>query len=64
MQLEREVGRLLQGGEAEMLRQRLASADLPEPGTARAARLIEEFVDGPADAVDRHSAPDRQSRRR
>lgn len=46
MLLDREIGRLLDGGEAEALRGRLQAAELPEPGTAAAARIIEEVADG------------------
>ena len=38
MTLERLVNRHLDDGEAEALRARLAAAELPEPGTLRAAR--------------------------
>lgn len=46
MALEREIARFLDGGEAEAVRQRLAALDLPEPGNAAAARLIEEVMHG------------------
>lgn len=42
--LERLVERYLAGGEAEAVRARLAATDLPAPGNAAAARLIEEVI--------------------
>jgi len=58
MKLEREIGRWLDGDAAAEARARLAATDLPEPGNARAARLIEEVIDGnralaPAALADR-----------
>jgi hypothetical protein len=44
--LDRLVDRFLDGGEAEALRTRLADIDLPAPGTAEAARVIEEVAHG------------------
>ena len=61
MTLERLVVRYLDG-EADALRARLAAAELPEPGTVRAARLIEELTYGP-EAVERHPLADRPARR-
>lgn len=46
MKLEREIGRWLDGDAAALARARLAETDLPEAGNARAARLIEEVIDG------------------
>jgi hypothetical protein len=63
MTMERLVGRYLDDGEAEDLRARLAAIELPEPGTERAAQLIEEVAYGP-NAVERDSIPDRSARRR
>jgi hypothetical protein len=57
MTLERLVSRQLDG-EAEAVRARLAAADLPKPGTADAARLIEEVTDG-SEAVERDRHADR-----
>lgn len=62
MTLERQVIRYLDGGEAEAVRARLAAAELPEPGTVRAARLIEELTHGP-EALERHPVADRPARR-
>lgn len=42
--LDRLVERYLAGGEAEVVRARLAAAELPAPGNADAARLIEEVI--------------------
>jgi hypothetical protein len=61
MTLERLVVRYLDG-EADSLRTRLAAAELPESGTARAARLIEELAYGP-EAVERDPLADRPARR-
>ncbi len=58
MTLERVVCRHLDDGEAEAVRARLAMAELPAPGTDRAARLIEETAYGP-DAMDLDPAADR-----
>lgn len=58
MTLERLVSRHLDDGEAEAVRARLAAAELPSPGAARAARLIEEIADGP-DALELDPAADR-----
>lgn len=58
MTLERLVCRYLDDGEAEAVRARLADADLPPPGTARAAALIEEVAYG-SDALERDPAADR-----
>ncbi len=63
MTLERLVNRHLDEGEAEAVRGRLAAAELPEPGTALAARLIEEVTYGP-DALERDPVADRAGRRR
>jgi hypothetical protein len=63
MKLERLVLRHLEGGEAEALRARLAAAELPQPGTAHAARLIEEVAYGHV-AVERDPVPDRTARGR
>jgi hypothetical protein len=46
MTLEREIGRFLDGGESEAVRQRIAALDLPPPGNGEAARLIEEVIHG------------------
>ena len=62
MTLERLVNRHLDNGEAEAMRARLAAAPLPEPGTARAARLIEETAHG-SEAVERDPVADRPARR-
>jgi hypothetical protein len=61
MTLERVVVRHLDG-EADALRARLAAAELAEPGTALAARLIEELTYGP-EALERDPLPDRPARR-
>ena len=45
--LEREVGRLLEGGGAEAAR-RFAALELPAPGNRAAAALIEEVANGRA----------------
>ncbi|HVL19531.1 MAG TPA: glycosyltransferase, partial [Amaricoccus sp.] len=58
MTLERLVCRYLDDGEAEALRARLAMAELPAPGTRRAAQIIEEAAFGP-DALDLDPAADR-----
>ena len=58
MTLERLVCRYLDDGETEAIRARLAAADLPPPGTARAAALIEETAHG-SDAVELDPAADR-----
>ena len=62
MTLERLVNRHLDSGEAEAMRARLAAATLPEPGTAQAARLIEETAHG-SEAVERDPVADRPARR-
>jgi hypothetical protein len=62
MTLERLVNRYLDDGEAEAVRARLLGAELPEPGTARAARLIEELAYGPK-ALERDPVADRAARR-
>ena len=46
VRLEREIGRWLDGGEAEAARSRLAALDLPRPGIGDAAHLIAEIGDG------------------
>lgn len=58
MTLERLVARHLDDGEGEAVRARLATAELPAPGTARAAALIEETAHGP-DALELDPAADR-----
>ncbi len=58
MTLERLVARHLDDGEGEAVRARLALAELPAPGTARAAALIEEIAHGP-DALELDPAADR-----
>ncbi len=63
MTLEQELARFLDAGRGEELRARLAELELPEPGTARAARLIEEMLDGPA-GLDFDSVADRPAGRR
>lgn len=63
MTLERLVVRYLDSGEADAMRARLAAADLPPPGTRRAAELIEEVTHGP-DALERDPVADRSARRR
>ena len=63
LKLERLIARYLDDGEAEALRTRLAAAQLPDPGTTRAAQLIEELAYGP-EAVERDSFADRATRRR
>jgi hypothetical protein len=60
--LERLVLRHLDGGEAEAVRARLGDAELPEPGTRRAAELIEEVAYGPS-AVEQGAFADRAARR-
>ncbi len=60
MKLERLIVQYLDDGEAEALHARLAAAELPEPGTARAARLIEELTYGP-DAVEHDAVEDRST---
>ena len=62
MTLERLVNRHLDDGEAEALAARLAAAELPEPGTERAAALIEELAYGPQ-ALERAHVADRAARR-
>lgn len=62
MTLERLVNRHLDNGEAEAMRARLAAATLPEPGTAEAARLIEETAHG-SEALERDPVADRPARR-
>jgi hypothetical protein len=62
MTLERLVNRHLDDGEAEALGARLAAAELPEPGTERAAALIEELAYGPQ-ALERPHVADRAARR-
>lgn len=57
MALEREVGRVLDEGRGEEFRARLAALDLPAPGVAEAARLIEEVTDGRG-ALDRDPVAD------
>jgi UDP:flavonoid glycosyltransferase YjiC (YdhE family) len=63
MKLERLIVRYLDDGEAEAVCARLAAAELPEPGTARAAKLIEELTYGP-EAVERDAVADRPARLR
>jgi hypothetical protein len=63
MKLERLIVRYFDEGEAEAVRARLTAADLPEPGTGRAAQLIEEVAYG-RDSVDRARIPDQSPRRR
>lgn len=63
MTLERLVCRYLDDGEAEAIRARLAVAELPPPGTLRAARLIEELSNGP-EAVGHDRPADLPARRR
>lgn len=58
MALERLVCRFLDDGDAEAIRARLAAADLPPAGTARAAALIEETAHG-SDALEHDPAQDR-----
>lgn len=62
MALEREIGRFLDGGEREAVRDRIAALDLPEPGNIEAARLIEEVTHGRA-TLDRHSVAHSPARR-
>ncbi len=62
MTLERLVNRCLDGGEAEALALRLGAAELPEPGTAQAARLIEEVAYGAA-TLERDPVADRNAGR-
>jgi hypothetical protein len=62
MTLERLVIRHLDDGESEAVRARLAAAELPAPGTAAAARMIEELTYG-SEAVERSRVPDRPARR-
>ncbi|MFO1142948.1 MAG: hypothetical protein U1E59_11225 [Amaricoccus sp.] len=57
MKLERLIVQYLDDGEAAALRGRLASAELPETGTARTARLIEELTYG-HDEVERDDLED------
>ena len=61
MKLERLIVRYLDDGEAETVRARLEAVDLPEPGTTRAARLIEEMSYG-RETVERHPAADGPAR--
>jgi hypothetical protein len=63
MTLEREIARRLDPQEAAEARRRLAALDLPEPGNARAAALIEELTHGHA-SLDRASRADRPAGRR
>lgn len=63
MTLEREVSRFLDGGAAEDVRKRLKQAELPERGNAAAARVIEEYANGPQ-ALERDPVTDISSRRR
>ncbi|MBA3324485.1 MAG: hypothetical protein H0T41_04185 [Rhodobacteraceae bacterium] len=63
MTLEREIGRYLDGGEATEVRRRIAALDLPPPGNADAAALIEEVTHGDA-TMDRPSVNDRSAGRR
>lgn len=63
MTLEREIGRYLDDGEAEAVRARIAALDLPEPGNAAAAKLIEEVCHGPS-TVERDGVADRTAGRR
>jgi hypothetical protein len=63
LKLERLIARYLDEGEAEALRARLAAAELPEPGTSRAAQVIKELAHGP-EAVERDPVADRAARRR
>ncbi|TPE48848.1 glycosyltransferase [Amaricoccus solimangrovi] len=62
MALDREIGRVLDEGLGETFRARLAALDLPAPGAAEAARLIEEFTDGSC-ALDGDSVADRPAGR-
>lgn len=62
MTLEREVSLMLDEGRGEETRARLAGLDLPAPGAAEAARLIEEVRDGRS-ALDRDPVADRPDRR-
>jgi len=62
MRLEREIARRLDDAEAEAARRRLAELDLPEPGNARAAALIEEVIDADA-TLGSAARPDRSRRR-
>ncbi len=48
LRLGREIDRYLDGGEGAAVRRRLAELELPAPGNARAARLIEEVANGAA----------------
>ena len=58
MALEREVGLMLDEGRGDEIRARLAALDLPAPGVAEAARLIEEVTDG-GGALDGDPVADR-----
>ncbi|MFQ8429773.1 glycosyltransferase [Amaricoccus sp. W119] len=58
MTLDREVARILDEGLGETFRARLSELDLPAPGAAEAARLIEEFTDG-SHALDHDPVTDR-----
>ncbi|PZQ52210.1 MAG: hypothetical protein DI556_00655 [Rhodovulum sulfidophilum] len=62
MTLDREIGRVLDEGLGETFRARLGALDLPPPGAAAAARLIEEFTHG-GDALDRDPVADRPAGR-
>ena len=63
MKLERLIVQFLDNGEAEALRARLATAALPKPGSAQAARLIEEVTFGPK-PVERDDLEDQSARLR
>ena len=56
MRLEREIGRLLDGGEGEAVASRIAAADLPPRGNTEAAQLIEEVSGGLAGLDGDHLA--------
>lgn len=62
MTLDREITRVLDEGLGETFRARLAALDLPAPGAAEAARLIEEFTHGYG-ALERDPVADRPAGR-
>lgn len=63
MTLEREIGRYLDGGEGAEVRRRMRALQLPPPGNADAAALIEEVAGGDA-TMDGSSLQDRSAERR
>ena len=62
MRLERELGGFLDGERGRAIRERIAGTELPEPGNAEAARLIEEV--GHGIAMEFNPVADRPAGRR